>query len=299
MDAFVGEFAALGTALCWSFTAIFFAYSGRRIGSMTVSMSRLLFALLFLLALHLLIEGTLYPQNVEPFRWGWLSLSSVLGLVIGDSLLFYAFVLLGPRLSTLLMALVPIINTVAGWLLFAEAVTPREMAGIGLAVGGVVWVVTERRRDGTPDADRNYAVGLLCGLGGALGQAANLLTAKYGLVDGFSTLSATLIRISVAVVLLWGLALLRGRVPSIVRSWGDRRALGALLGGTVAGPVIGIWLSMVAIQLARVGIASTLMALPPIFVIPLEYLFQRTPVSARSLAGTAGALGGVALILIP
>jgi drug/metabolite transporter (DMT)-like permease len=103
----------------------------------------------------------------------------------------------------------------------------------------------------------------------------------------------------VAVAILWLIALFRRRAAPIVRSWRDRRAFAAMLGGTVAGPVVGIWLSMVAIQLARVGIASTLMALPPIFVIPLEYAFQRTPVSARSLAGTVVALGGVALILLP
>ena len=40
-----GELAALGTAVCWSFTAIFFSISGRRIGAEVVNRSRLLFAL--------------------------------------------------------------------------------------------------------------------------------------------------------------------------------------------------------------------------------------------------------------
>ena len=44
-----GELAALATAVCWSFTAIFFSYSGRRVGSDVVNRSRLLFALLLLL----------------------------------------------------------------------------------------------------------------------------------------------------------------------------------------------------------------------------------------------------------
>lgn len=299
MDAYTGEIAALGTAICWSFTAIFFSYSGRRMGSLNVSMSRLLFALLFLTGLHWALEGSLFPSQVEPFRWGWLGLSSILGLVVGDTLLFYAFVRLGPRLSTLMMALVPIINTIAGRILFDEAVTRRELLGISLAVAGVAWVVTERRRAPDGVRDRLDSVGILCGLGGALGQATNLLAAKNGLVGGFSTLSATQIRIVIAVLVLWSLALLRGQVRPIMRKWRDRRAFAAMLGGTVAGPVVGIWLSMIAIQLARVGIASTLMALPPVFVIPLEYAINRTRVSLRSATGTALALGGVALILLP
>lgn len=49
-------------------------------------------------------------------------------------------------------------------------------------------------------------------------------------------------------------------------------------------------------QNARLGIASTLMALPPILLIPLEYLLFRQRVSARGLIGTVIAMGGVALL---
>ena len=42
-----GELAAIGTAVCWSLTAVFFSYSGRIIGSGVVNRSRLIFALFF------------------------------------------------------------------------------------------------------------------------------------------------------------------------------------------------------------------------------------------------------------
>ena len=110
-----GEIAALATAVCWSFTAIFFSISGQRIGSDVVNRSRLLFAFIFLLIAHRLLEGVFFPQGVETFRWGWLALSSVLGLVLGDAFLFRAFVEIGPRLSMLMMATVPIISALFGW----------------------------------------------------------------------------------------------------------------------------------------------------------------------------------------
>ena len=299
MNPLVGQLAALGTAICWSFTALFFSYSGRRIGSLVVSQSRLLFALLLLILLHFFLEGSIFPLDAAPFRWGWLSVSSILGLVLGDTLLFYAFVMIGPRLSTLMMSLVPIINTIAGWILFDELLGPLEILGTALAVGGVFWVVSERRRGTDAAAERQYGRGILLGLGGAVGQATNLLTARYGLVGGYSTLSATLIRIFVAVLVLWGIALLRRSAGEMVRSWRDRPAFAALIAGTVVGPVLGIWLSLVAVQQARIGIASTLMALPPVLLIPIEYAIDRKPISARSIVGTLIALSGVALILLP
>jgi drug/metabolite transporter (DMT)-like permease len=294
-----GEIAALGTAVCWSFTAIFFSYSGRLVGSDVVNRSRLIFAFLFLMLSHWFLEGSLFPLDAEPFRWGWLAVSSILGLVLGDTFLFRAYVLLGPRLAMLMMATVPIFSTLFGWLLFGETVTAVELSGIVLAVGGIGWVVTEKRPGATAVENKQFKEGILFGLAGALGQVANLVTARYGIVDGFSSVSATIIRILVAAIILWGLALLRGQVGDTLRRWRHRRALPAMIGGAFVGPFLGIWLSLIAIQLARLGIASTLMALPPILLIPLEYLIFRRRVSLRAMVGTAVTIAGVAFIFLP
>ncbi|MBP6016879.1 MAG: DMT family transporter [Candidatus Promineofilum sp.] len=293
-----GELAALATAVCWSFTAIFFSISGRRIGSDVVNRSRLLFAFVLLLIAHRLLEGVFFPQQVEPFRWGWLALSSFLGLVLGDAFLFRALVEIGPRLSMLMMSTVPIISTLFGWLLFGEVISPLELVGVLLAVGGVAWVVTEGRGESSVADRRAYHRGLLFALLGALGQVANLVTARYALVDDFPAISATVIRILVAIIILWALAGLRGQISYTFRQWRDKQALRALIAGATFGPFLGIWFSLIAVQNARLGIASTLMALPPILLIPLEYLIYRRRISRRGMTGTAVAMVGVALLFI-
>ena len=93
-----------------------------------------------------------------------------------------------------------------------------------------------------------------------------------------------------------GRAALRGQAGETIRQWRDRRALRAMVAASFAGPFLGIWLSLIAVQNARLGIASTLMALPPILLIPLEYALFRQRVSPRGLVGTMVALGGVALL---
>jgi len=205
-------------------------------------------------------------------------------------------VLIGPRLAMLLMATVPIFSVLFGRLLFGEAVTGLEMAGILLAVVGVGWVVTEGQSDPRLTDRGVYRRGLLFGLLGALGQVANLVTARYALVGDFPALSATLIRIAIAVVIVWALAALRGQAGHTIGQWRDRRALRAMAAASLVGPFLGIWLSLIAVQHARLGIASTLMALPPVLLIPLEYVLFRQRVSARGLVGTLIALGGVALL---
>lgn len=294
-----GEVAALATAVCWSFTAIFFSYSGRRVGSGVVNRSRLVFAFLFLIVTHRLLEGSFFPWGTEPFRWGWLGISSLLGLVIGDAFLFRAYVMIGPRLSMLVMSTVPIFSTIFGWVLFGELISSIEIAGILLAVAGIGWVVTEGQSDPLFAVGKEYRRGLLFALGGALGQVANLVTARYALVDEYSAVSATLIRIFIGLIVLWGMATIQGQFRDTLRKWRDPLALRAMVGGAFVGPFLGIWFSLIAVQNTRLGIASTLMALPPVILIPLEYLFYRHRVSPRGIVGTLVAITGVALLFLP
>ena len=282
----------------WSGTATFFSYSGRLVGSQVVNRTRLLFALLFLSIAHLLLEGSLFPFQAEGFRWFWFAVSSLLGLVIGDSLLFQAFVLLGPRLSTLMMATVPIVSALFGWLLFGEMLTVVEISGVLLTVAAVAWVVTEKRFNQSDSEKRDYKRGIWFGLGGAVGQVLNLVTARYGLVGNYSTISATTIRIFVALVVLWLMAVVQGEAKHTIAQWRNRQAMPAIVAGSFVGPFLGIWLSLVAIQYTRLGIAATLMALPPIILIPVEYFILKRPVSMRGIVGTVVAIGGVALIFL-
>ena len=324
---FAGELAALGTALCWAFSSIFFTVAGRRVGSLMVNRWRLLFAVLLVGTMHFILYGRLYPADLSTERLFWLGLSAILGLVFGDSLLFQAYVYIGTRLAMLLMALAPIFGTLVAWILLGETLSLSEMLAIAMAVGGVAWVVMERvgLRDSAEDAPglqtegqrppaagglslmgtghtatrRQYVLGLLCGLGGALGQALGLVTAKRGLTGDFPALSAVLVRMAVAMLVLWAWAALRGQLPATLHALrNDRRSTLAILGGAAMGPFLGVWLSLIGVQLAPVGIASTLNALTPILLIPLVYILFREKTSPRALGGTLLALGGVALMFL-
>jgi drug/metabolite transporter (DMT)-like permease len=296
--ALFGPLAALGTAFCWSFTAILFSHSGRIIGSGVVNRSRLIFALGFISITHFILRGSFFPLDAEPFRWLWLGLSSVLGLVLGDTFLFRAYVMIGPRLSMLMMSSVPIVSAVLAWLLLGERINPAEWSGIVLTVGGIAWVVSERQQGRAVVENKQYSSGLFYGLLGAVGQASNLVAAKFGLVGAYPTISATAIRISVAMLLLWAVAGFRRQARATLGAWRNRDAFPAMLGGTFTGPFLGIWLSLAAIQSTRVGIASTLMALPPVILIPLGRVLYGERVSRRGVVGTLVAFAGVALIFL-
>lgn len=304
----MGELAALATSFFWSVTSIQFTLAGRRVGSPVVNRVRLVLAVVYLSVAHLLFTGRIWPLDAELFRWGWLGLSGVVGLVLGDASLFQGFVLIGPRRSMLLMTLVPVITTVIAWFWLGETLRLVELGAVMLTVGGVAWVVSERRL-ATPqpaagaifpgDLDRRtYVLGVLLGLGGALGQALGLVLSKQGLAGDFLPLSATVMRMLVASVVIWLLAAVQGQVGTTRVALQDSRARLFILGGAFTGPFLGVWSSMIAVQNTPVGLASTLMALAPIMLIPLTRWVFKEETSARAIAGTVVALTGAALIFL-
>lgn len=306
METYLGEIAGLITALFWALTSIFFTLAGRQIGSRAVNRLRLLLAVPLLAFIHLLTEGSLIPLHIPAERWGWLALSGLIGLAIGDGLLFYAFTQIGARLSMLLMALNPILGTLLAWGLLGEHLRPVELVGIVLSVTGVAWVVAERQRAPVPQSvsakaaephNPTYLLGVLSGLGAAC-QAVGLVLSKQGMLGGFPSLSASLMRVLTATTAIWIGAVLHGEVRSSFRALKNGRARTFVVGGTLVGPVFGMTLSLIAVQFSQVGIASTLMALSPVLMLPLSHWIFGERVTWRAVVGTLVAMAGVALLFM-
>jgi len=302
----MGELAALFTSVAWSFTSLQFTLAGRRVGSPVVNRTRLALAAVFLALAHLLLTGALWPQSAAPARWFWLGISGIIGLVLGDACLFQAYVLIGPRRAMLLMVLSPILSSLLAWLWLGEALTRLEIFAMLVALAGVAWVTTAPRTQASNgvavfagDHDhRAYLNGVLLGVGAALGQALGLLLAKQGMAGGFSTISATLMRISVALATIVLVTLAQGQVRATLTALRDQTAFRFILGGAFTGPFLGIWGSMIAVQNAPLGVASTLLALPPVLLIPLMHWVFHEQITRRAVVGTLVALTGAALLFL-
>ena len=199
----------------------------------------------------------------------------------------------------LMMSMAPILSALLAWLFLSELLSRNEVIGIVITVVAIAWVATERRSDQAVVENKRYWSGIFLAFLGAFGQAAGLVTAKIGMDGDYPTISATAIRIFVAMVILWSIAGLRRKLIPTIRQWHNRQAFKAIIAGTIVGPFLGIWFSLVAVQLAPVGVAATLMALPPVILIPLGYFFYNERVSRRGILGTVLAFAGVALIFLP
>jgi drug/metabolite transporter (DMT)-like permease len=300
---FIGELAALGTALMFAFGSTLFTISGREVGSSLVNRARLLMAVVLVMGLHWLLQGTPIPVNPGEHALFWLALSGFVGLVLGDASLFQAFVIVGPRIAMLMMALAPVLGAILAWIFLGETLRIQEIVGIIITISGIGIVVSERRGkpagEQTQHENRYYLIGLLFGLGGALGQAGGLILSKIGMANDFPAISASLIRMVSAAVIIWAFTALRGEVISSFRTLKVHvNAVKMMIVASLTGPTIGVWLSLVAVQHAPVGVASTLMSLTPIFLIPISYIVFHEKATRRAVIGTVIAVAGTALLFL-
>ena len=298
LNGLTGEIAAVGAAALFGFSFTFFTLAGRRVGPSTVNRARLLLAAILALGLHWVTRGEPLPSAASASAWLWLGLSGVIGLALGDASLFQAYVRIGAALSMLIFSMTPVFTALLGYVFLGESLTAVEWAGIAVTLLGIAWVVSEPKRRDFHGAGRSYRAGLFFAAGGAIGQALGLLTAKLGLAEGVPAQSANLMRLLAAAAAIWVVALLTGAAHNTHSAFrNDPRASVFTAAGTAAGPIFGVWLSLVAIDDARLGIASTLMSLTPIFLLPIARLVFSEPISYRAVIGTIVALSGATILL--
>jgi drug/metabolite transporter (DMT)-like permease len=66
--------------------------------------------------------------------------------------------------------------------------------------------------------------------------------------------------------------------------------------GTLTGPILGVWCSLYALQKLEVGIATTLMSLVPVMILPVTRITEGRWPSTRAILGALIAVAGVAVL---
>lgn len=294
-----GELAALATAVFWTVTAMAFEVASRNIGSLAVNMFRLVLAFIFLSVFNLIARGLVFPVDAGMHAWVWLSVSGLIGFVFGDYFLFRAFAMISARVAMLIMTLVPPITAIIGWMILGESMTPLEITGMMLTISGITLAIFNRKREGNGRRMRlSYPVkGILFALGGAVGQAVGLVLSKYGMGD-YHAFAATQIRIIAGMAGFAMIIIVLRKGHLLKAGLKSRPGMRGTLIGSVFGPFLGVSFSLLAVKYAATGVASTLMAIVPILIIPPAVLFFGQKVTWLEILGAFISVGGVTLFFI-
>ena len=292
----MGEFAALITALCWTITAISFEKASKRVGSLPVNWIRLVLALFLFCGYSWIVRGTIFPMDASGHAWLWLMLSGLIGFVMGDLLLFRAFVEIGSRISMLIMASVPMLTAIMGWIWMDERLSSLDIFAMVVTVTGIILVVLDR--NGKNKIELKHPLrGVFLALGGAVGQSVGLILSKYGMGD-YDAFAATQIRVIAGIIGFSILFFVLKRWRAVKEAVFNRKGMLPISIGAFFGPFLGVAFSLLAIQNTFTGVASTIMAIVPILIIPPAVLFFHERVTAREVLGAFIAVAGVALLFL-
>jgi drug/metabolite transporter (DMT)-like permease len=141
---YFGELISIAVAVSWMFTALFFEFAGRRIGSLSVNLLRLVFAFFLLGGMLYFTTGSMLPVAADGKTWFWMSLSGLVGFVLGDMCLFYSYIIITARFSQLLMTLAPPFAALFGWMLIGEKMSPMGFLGMTVTLTGIAISILKR-----------------------------------------------------------------------------------------------------------------------------------------------------------
>ena len=302
-----GELIALITTLCWSLGIFPFTEAAKRIGSAPLNQYRLLLAWIIISIILFFWNDLNFVElfsEPQPYHFIFLGLSGIIGFSIGDYCSFNSFKLLGPKLASLYTTFAPGAALLIGYIALNESVNLIGIFGILITVSGVIWL-TLSKKDSNAATQVGYTRdkrGIIYGIIGALCQGTGLVLSKYGM-DYYEvklqTMHAVWIRLLFAFSAAFIVSLLAGKLKANSKPifTNEKNNLPFLFFGTILGPVMGVTLSLFAIQKLEVAVAQTIFALLPLFVLPISLIIYKERITSQSVFACLLALVGVLLLI--
>ncbi len=290
-----GELAALGAAFLWAAASVLYGRIGQYLSPLKMNLIKNLIAVAMVLAV-LLPGGRGLFSGIDLFAGILLLLSGGIGIGVGDTAYFGALTHLGARRAILLMILSPPITGILALIFLAENLSFGAWLGVMLTITGVAWVITER--DSAADFGTNHKpLGIALGLLAAVGQAVGAIMSHAAFLHlNISPLRSALIRLlGGTLIVLICLPLLKdspGRGYENLRSF---RRWRTIIFTVFIGTFMGIWLQQISLKYAAAGVAQTLFATSPLFVIPMVAVMGER-ISLRAFLGAILSIVGIGFI---
>ena len=270
------ELAGLVAALCWTVSSLMAPRLIERFGSMRFNTVRISIASLILLLICFVgqrFSGQLWQHSEM------ILLSGVVGIFLGDTMLFSAVHRLGPRRAGVLFATNAPMSILLSWLFLDEYLSLNQLFACGLVLTGVVIAILFGKRNNNHAWEQTkgkLSAGILMALGGALGQASGALLSKPALLDGADPIAVSALRVStgaIALILAYGLFYRHKQPADALPIWQLKAAdfIGATAMATI-GMVIGMSILVWGIGNANVGIVTTLSAVVPVLILPALWI---------------------------
>jgi drug/metabolite transporter (DMT)-like permease len=283
---------ALASAFLWAVASLVWGHLNKKqISPVAINLGKTILACFCFVAAALFIRS----DAIDSKNYFFLFLSGLLGISIGDTSFFYSLKYLGPRISVLLAAFIPIATVLLAFLFLHESLSFFQWLGILACIYGIVVVLKERNPCAGQIIDKKR--GIIWALVSVISCSVSVLISKTVLTT-VGAFAASVVRLEAGAIGLLIYCVFNRQCFSNAKCLFKPGLLGWLFLGSFLGTFLGIWFSLAALKYTLASVATVLNATSPIFILPLAYWFLKEKISPKTLWATIVTVIGVALVLV-
>jgi len=291
-------FIATMAALCWAVASLISADVTRKIGGLAFNRLRLFFVSI------MLIGYTFYLDTWNTINHEFLFtilFSGIIGIFLGDTLLFIALQKIGPRRNNILFSLAAPFTVILNIIFLNEIMSTINLIGCIIVFCGVVVAIaygnSKDKNHRWEVVEGNIYLGVSLGIGAALCQAIGLIMMKPILTMGADPIASAALRTAISFVFLAFTFFLNYKIFNTKTNLSVKIVGQSILSGFL-GMALGMSLLLIALKYADAGIVATLSSTSPIMILFLIWLLTKKIPTIGAWIGTLLAIIGSGLIFI-
>ncbi len=285
-------------ALCWAVASLISADVTRKIGGLAFNRLRLFFVSI------ILIGYTFYLDTWNTINHEFLFtilFSGIIGIFLGDTLLFIALQKIGPRRNNILFSLAAPFTVILNIIFLNEIMSTINLIGCIIVFCGVVVAIaygnSKDKNHRWEVVEGNIYLGVSLGIGAALCQAIGLIMMKPILTMGADPIASAALRTAISFVFLAFTFFLNYKIFNTKTNLSFKIVGQSILSGFL-GMALGMSLLLIALKYADAGIVATLSSTSPIMILFLIWLLTKKIPTIGAWIGTVLAIIGSGLIFI-
>ncbi len=285
-------------ALCWAVASLISADVTRKIGGLAFNRLRLFFVSI------ILISYTFYLDTWNTINHEFLFtiiFSGIIGIFLGDTLLFIALQKIGPRRNNILFSLAAPFTVILNIIFLNEIMSTINLIGCIIVFCGVVVAIaygnSKDKNHRWEVVEGNIYLGVSLGIGAALCQAIGLIMMKPILTMGADPIASAALRTAISFIFLAFTFFLNYKTFNTKTNLSFKIVGQSILSGFL-GMALGMSLLLIALKYADAGIVATLSSTSPIMILFLIWLLTKKIPTIGAWIGTVLAIIGSGLIFI-
>ncbi len=292
----IGYLLAIGAAAIWSAVALSATRIVRYFGSYNYNLLRLLgIIVIFFPYIYINWQSIYFNQSI----FTAIVLSSIIGIIIGDTFLFICLKRLGPRRQALLFSMQIPFTIILAEIFLQTLPSLIELVGCGLIFLGIIIAIQFNRTipdDDLENIQGNKYTGLFAGIGLALCQSIGIILMKPALVST-DPIVVSYLRVIVAAIIMFGSLFFIKNNQLWERMRAVRKTIFSIFLGFM-GMGVGMTMLIYALKYGNPGVISTLSSTMPIMIIPILWIVTKNYAGHLAVIGATLTCVGAGIIFL-